>query len=75
MRKSVRILFTIAALAIAVSSAAGKDEEVNFKYDKLLKKSFDELGDGSLHRMLITMTWVHENGRWQLLAGHAGPRV
>ncbi len=35
----------------------------------------DELGDGSLHRMLITMTWVHENGRWQLLAGHAGPRV
>ena len=48
MRKSVRILFTIAALAIAVSSAAGKDEEVNFKYDKLLKKSFDELGDGSI---------------------------
>lgn len=35
----------------------------------------DELGDGSLHRMLITLTWVHEDGRWQLLAGHAGPRV
>ncbi|HNX57645.1 MAG TPA: tetratricopeptide repeat protein, partial [Spirochaetota bacterium] len=48
MRKSARILFTLAALAVAVSPVAGKDDEVNFKYDKLLKKSFDELGDGSI---------------------------
>jgi len=41
----------------------------------LTGRVIDELGDGSVHRMLITLMWVHEDGRWQLLAGHAGPRV
>jgi hypothetical protein len=29
----------------------------------------------SAHRMPMTQTWVRTDGRWQCLAGHAGPRV
>ena len=27
------------------------------------------------HHMLMTQTWVRSEGRWQCLAGHAGPRT
>gem|GEM_PF-2912755 len=48
MRKSVIILCAAAALLIAVNPLVGKEDEVAFRYDKLLKKSFDERGDGSI---------------------------
>jgi hypothetical protein len=30
-------------------------------------------GQRRIHRMPCTQTWVLADGRWQLLAGHAGP--
>lgn len=35
----------------------------------------DSLSDGEEFRLLITMTWVRSAASWQLLAGHAGPRL
>ncbi|MBB6550779.1 nuclear transport factor 2 family protein [Nonomuraea rubra] len=32
-------------------------------------------GDRVTFRMPVTQTWVKQEGRWQCLAGHAGPRV
>lgn len=29
----------------------------------------------SLYRMPMTQVWIHEDGRWLLVAGHAGPRL
>jgi hypothetical protein len=34
----------------------------------------DELEHGTV-TMPMTQTWVRTEGRWQLLAGHAGPRL
>lgn len=34
----------------------------------------DEVERGT-YTMPMTQTWVHEGGRWLLLAGHAGPRL
>ncbi|MFC7623633.1 nuclear transport factor 2 family protein [Microlunatus sp. GCM10028923] len=35
----------------------------------------DETGRTAEFRLLITMTWIRDAGRWRLLAGHAGPRL
>ena len=32
-------------------------------------------GGRSSFRMFMTQTWVRADGRWQCLAGHAGPRT
>ncbi|GAB3751341.1 nuclear transport factor 2 family protein [Microlunatus parietis] len=32
-------------------------------------------GEPEEFRLLITMTWIRDSGRWRLLAGHAGPRL
>ncbi len=32
-------------------------------------------GVAEIFRMPMTQTWVHSDGRWQCLAGHAGPRI
>jgi len=29
----------------------------------------------SLYRMPMTQVWINEDGRWLLVAGHAGPRL
>lgn len=34
----------------------------------------DEVGAGTF-TMPMTQTWVRTDGRWRLLAGHAGPRL
>jgi hypothetical protein len=32
-------------------------------------------GEVEEFRLLFTMTWIKADGRWRLLAGHAGPRL
>jgi len=35
-----------------------------------------DVGEGRQeHRMAMSQTWIRVGGRWQCLAGHAGPRL
>ncbi|HEY1405748.1 MAG TPA: hypothetical protein VF857_03980, partial [Spirochaetota bacterium] len=48
MKLTSLLLCSAALISLAGNVAFGKEEEVPFRYDKLLKKFFDERGDGSI---------------------------
>ncbi|GAA1398046.1 nuclear transport factor 2 family protein [Luteococcus peritonei] len=63
--------------AVTFASQRFEDPVVRVVGDKAVVTGtvVDTLRDGEQFRLLITMTWVRCDGLWQLLAGHAGPRL